>query len=259
VPGLLRPVAAKVCARAPAAKVCLRTLLWTRPRTLEVLGRRRTVSGGRPGGRHKPSRSVRERSEPRTEPTPPSETPSIRSARGLSGHPSSGAPRPAHHHCAMAWHPDPGVADLAGPDAVGLHKQEDPSGPPPTASRPPPPTRGRTSSGHVPEGGGLRSTTYHRVPFASEASQERNQRHLPRHRPYEVPVVFPDTHHPAHPDQRITTAPWSGTQTRPPGAGRGREQGAGREADGGTAVAIGRRPEGESGGQPPRGCGPGRT
>ena len=117
MPGLLRPVAAKVCARAPAAKVCLRTLLWTRPRTLEVLGRRRTVSGGRPGGRHKPSRSARERSEPRTEPTPPSETPSIRSARGLSGHPSSGAPRPAHHHCAMVWHPDPPPRGGPGPGA----------------------------------------------------------------------------------------------------------------------------------------------
>ena len=46
--------------------------------------------------------------------------------------------------------PAPRVADLAGPDAVGLHKQEDPSGPPPTASRPPPPTRGRTSSSQVP-------------------------------------------------------------------------------------------------------------
>ena len=206
VPGLLRPVAAKVCARAPAAKVCLRTLLWTRPRTLEVLGRRRTVSGGRPGGRHKPSRSVRERSEPRTEPTPPSETPSIRSARGLSGHPSSGAPRPAHHHCATAWHPDPpprggpggsrggrSRAKRSGPRPAERARESGASLGPRGVSGGQPPglrtwqdlTRSASTSkkthrgphrplrGHLPlRGGGLRAARYHRVPFARKALPE---------------------------------------------------------------------------------------
>ena len=120
----------------------------------------------------------------------------------LQGLGPPGAQRPPGSGCtapsaaAGAQRPPPGRASHHGsaPRPATCH----PPGQDSPSNHPDPPPRPAPARPRQPEQP-PRPTTHHRVPFASAASQERNQRNLPRHRPFEAPVVLPDTHPPTAP------------------------------------------------------------
>jgi len=105
----------------------------------------------------------------------------------------------------------------------------------------------------------------HRVPFVSAASQERDQRHLPSNRLFEVPVGMLDSHVGTDHAPRASTIFRPGSQTRPAGRAGGAQGGtltseamwsppAERARESGASLG----PRGVSGGRPP-GSGSGRS
>ena len=105
----------------------------------------------------------------------------------------------------------------------------------------------------------------HRVPFVSAASQERDQRHLPSNRLFEVPVGMLDSHVGTDHAPRASTIFRPGSQTRPVGRAGGVQGGTltseamwsprPREPERAERLSD---PRGVSGGRPP-GSGSGRS